>query len=59
MTELQLMNAIFEREHKSVELKYYEYGEYELTVGGHMGSEVILYFDKNGKYTDCIGCINS
>ena len=59
MTELHLMLAIFEREHKFVELKYYESGEYELTVGGQMGSEVVLYFDKNGRYTNCIGCTNS
>ena len=59
MTELHLMLAIFEREHKSVDLKYYEYGEYELTVGGWMGSEVVLYFDKDGRYTSCIGCANS
>jgi hypothetical protein len=54
------MTTIFEREHKTVELKYYEYGEeYELTVGGQMGSEITLYFDKNGKYINCIGCTNS
>ena len=59
MTELHLMTAIFEREHKFVELKYYECGEYELTVGGQMGSEITLYFDKDGKYINCIGCTNS
>ena len=53
------MTAIFEREHKFVELKYYECGEYELTVGGQMGSEITLYFDKDGKYINCIGCTNS
>lgn len=60
MTELHLMMAIFEREHTAIELKYYECDEeYELTLGGQMGSEVALYFDKNGKYIYCIGCTNS
>ena len=58
MTELHLFTAIFEREHKSVELKYYECGEYELTVIGQFGSEIVLYFNKDGKYTHCIGCTN-
>ena len=60
MNELHLMTAIFEREHKEVGLRYYELDEeYELTVAGEMGSEVILYFDKNGKYKGCIGATNS
>ena len=58
MTEVHLFTAIFEREHKFVELKYYECGEYALTVVGQFGSEIILYFDKDGKYTHCIGCTN-
>lgn len=60
MTELHLMTAIFEREHKNVELKYDELNEeYVLTVPGFLWSEVELYFDKNGKYTGCVGCTNS
>lgn len=60
MTELHLMTAIFEREHKNVELKYDELNEeYVLTVPGFLWSEVELYFDKSGKYTGCVGCTNS
>lgn len=60
MTELHLMTAIFEREHKNVELKYDELNEeYALTVPGFLWSEVEFYFDKNGKYTGCVGCTNS
>ena len=60
MTELHLMTAIFEREHKYVDLKYYEGngGEYELTVVGQFGSECVLYFTKDGRYKGCIACQN-
>jgi hypothetical protein len=54
------MTAIFEREHKNVELKYDELNEeYVLTVPGFLWSEVEFYFNKNGKYTGCVGCTNS
>ena len=62
MTELHLFTAIFEREHKSVDIQYYPYGidgtlgEYQLTVRGQMRSEIILYFDSNGRYKNCLGC---
>ena len=56
MTELHLMTAIFEREHKNVELRYCEKDEeYELIVIGGYNTEIFLYFDKNGKYKNCIG----
>lgn len=58
MTEVHLFTAIFEREHKFVDLRYYECSGYELTVVGQFGSEIVLYFDKDGKYTHCIGCTN-
>ena len=58
MTELHLFTAIFEREHKFVDVQYFECGEYQLTVIGQFGSECVLYFDKNGKYTGCFGCTN-
>ena len=57
MTELHLMIAIFEREHKSVEVKYDELNEgYYVTIPG---SEVELYFNKDGKYTGCVSRANS
>ena len=60
MTELHLMMAIFEREHKSIEVKYDELNEeYYVTIPGLLGSEVELYFNKDGKYTGCVGCTNS
>jgi hypothetical protein len=50
------MTAIFEREHKDVELRYYEKDEeYEVTVMGENDTAIILYFDKNGRYKGCIG----
>lgn len=56
MTELHLMTAIFEREHKNVGLRYFEKDEeYELTVTGDNNTAIVLYFDKNGKYKDCVG----
>lgn len=56
MTELHLMTAIFEREHKNVELRYFEKDEeYEVTVMGENNTAIVLYFDKNGKYKGCIG----
>lgn len=61
MTELHLMTAIFERQHKNVELNFYENwgdGTYELSVVGLANSEVIFYFDKDGKYLQCIGATN-
>ena len=64
MTELHLFTAIFERENKFVDIHYFPYsadgtlGEYQLTVGGIMGSEIILYFDENGKYKNCFGSTN-
>jgi hypothetical protein len=64
MTELHLFTAIFERENKFVDIQYYPYGvdgtlgEYQLTVRGQMGSEIVLYFDNNGKYKNCLGCTN-
>lgn len=57
MTELHLMTAIFERQHKYVDLRYYECGEYCLTVVGQFGSECTFYFDKDGKYLRCIGSL--
>lgn len=62
MTELHLFTAIFERENKFVEIQYYPQGvdgtagEYQLTVRGLMGSEIVLYFDNDGKYKNCLGC---
>ena len=59
MTELHLMIAIFEREHKSIKVKYDELKEeYCVTIPGFLGSEVELYFNKNGKYTGCVGYPN-
>ena len=64
MTELHLFAAIFERENKFVDIQHYPYGadgglgEYELTVRGQMGSEIVLYFDNDGKYKNCLGCSN-
>ena len=56
MTELHLMTAIFEREHKDVGLRYYEKDEeYEVIVMGENNTAIFLYFDKNGKYKGCIG----
>ena len=60
MIELHLMIAIFEREHKSIKVKYDELNEeYYVTIPGFLGSEVELYFNKDGKYTGCVGCTNS
>lgn len=64
MTELHLFTAIFERENKFVDVQYYPMGvdgtpgEYQLTVRGHMGSEIVLYFDDDGRYKNCLGCMN-
>ena len=56
MTELHLMTAIFEREHKDVRLRYCEKDEeYEVIVMGEYNTAIFLYFDKNGKYKGCIG----
>ena len=57
MTELHLLTAIFEREHKYVDLRYYECGEYCLTVVGQFGSDCTFYFDKDGRYKTCVGSL--
>ena len=56
MTELHLMTAIFEREHKNVKMRYDEKDkEYEVVVAGEYNTAIFLYFDQNGRYTGCIG----
>ena len=61
MPEVHLFTAIMERQHKKVELNFYEDwdgGIYELSVIGLTNSEVIFYFDKDGKYLRCLGLTN-
>lgn len=60
MTELHLMIAIFEREHKFIEVKYDKLNnEYCVTIPGFLDSKVKLYFNIDGEYTGCVGCSNS
>lgn len=64
MTELHLFATIFKRKNKFVDVLYYPQsmdgtpGEYQLTVRGLMGSEIVLYFDNDGKYKNCLGCVD-
>lgn len=56
MTELHLFMSIFEREDYTLDLQYYEQGqEFQLTIKGLYDSSVVMYFDKDGKFKECLG----
>ncbi len=56
MTELHLFISIFEREDYTIDLQFYEHSqEYQLIIKGLYDSSVVMYFDKDGKFKECLG----